>query len=152
MQPSKLVAMVLVAMFMSLNAACENRPDSEADKAAQVTSQDVKQETKQAVDTTAQYLEQEKEAFQNKLESKISEYDQNLDELKAKAQAMSADAQTEINQKIATLEAQKDALSKKAEELKATSADAWKEMSIGIDKALDELETSYQEAVSQFNK
>lgn len=53
MQPSKLVAMVLVAMFMSLNAACENRPDSEADKAAGVTSQDVKQETKQAVDTTA---------------------------------------------------------------------------------------------------
>lgn len=65
---------------------------------------------------------------------------------------MSADAQTEINQKIATLEAQKDVLSKKAEELKAMSADAWKEMSIGIDKALDELETSYQEAVSQFNK
>jgi hypothetical protein len=63
---------------------------------------------------------------------------------------MSADAQTEVNQKIAALEAQKDSLTKKAEELKATSADAWKDMSAGIGRALDELEASYQEAVASF--
>lgn len=150
MHPFKFMTIVIAFMLLGLITACENRSDSETGKTSEVTSQDVKQKAEEAIDAAAQKLYQEKEAFQNQLEAKIDEYDQKLDELKAKTQAMSADAQTKINQKIAALEAQKDTLSKKAEELKTTSADAWKDMSAGIDKALEELDASYQEAIEKF--
>jgi exonuclease VII large subunit len=150
MKPSQYIAILMAGIFLILTVACENQPDSETNNGVEVTSQDVQKETREAIDAAAQYLEQEKAVIQQKIEANIEAYNQKLSELRVQANAMSADTQAKVNEKIDALEEKKEKLSDKAEELKTTSAEAMKEMQAGIQKAMEDLEASYQEALAQF--
>lgn len=92
MKKSKYIALILIVLFLGFNTACEKRSDSKTGKSSEVTSQDVKKETKQALDAAARLMNQQKEAFQNQLEAKITEYDQKVDDLKAQANGLSGEA------------------------------------------------------------
>ena len=115
-----------------------------------VTGQDVKKETREAVQTATAFTQQQKEEYQKKLEAKLKEYDQKLDELKGRAEKMKEEVKGEINKEIEEFRKNQQAAAKKLEELKAASGKAWEDLKSGIDAALEEMEKTLEKAFSRF--
>ncbi|GGD78675.1 coiled coil domain-containing protein [Lacimicrobium alkaliphilum] len=92
----------------------------------------------------------EKEAYQKKLQAQLDEWNSEIDKLRAKADQAEADAQLEYYQQIETLREKQQESSRKLEELKAASDDAWQDMKAGIDSAWDSLGRSLESAKSRF--
>ena len=91
-----------------------------------------------------------KEAYEKKLQSKLDEWNTDIDKLKAKADSAEADAQLEYYKQIEELRSMQEAARKKLEELKDTSDDAWEDLKAGIDSAWDSLSRSIKSAFSRF--
>jgi SMC interacting uncharacterized protein involved in chromosome segregation len=91
-----------------------------------------------------------KEAYEKKLQSKLNEWRAEIDKLKAKAEAAEADAQLEYYRKIDELRTMQEAASKKLDELRDASDDAWEDLKSGIDSAWDALSSSIKSANSRF--
>jgi ABC-type glycerol-3-phosphate transport system substrate-binding protein len=143
-------AMILVA-FLSICflAACGDRKES-AKSEIGVTSEDVKKEAAEAVETTMAYTEHQKEKYQKQIEAKFEEYDQKIDELKVRAEGLQGEAKEELRQKIEELRKRRDATYNTLDELKSASGRAWDDMKSGMDTAMDELDEAYERALSRF--
>lgn len=92
-----------------------------------------------------------KEAYEKKLQSKLDEWNAEIDKLKAKADSAEADAQLEYHKQIEELRAMQDEAGKKFDELKEAGDDAWEDLKAGIDRAWDSLSSSIKSARSRFN-
>lgn len=92
-----------------------------------------------------------KEAYEKKLQSKLDEWSADIDKLKAKADSAEADAQLEYYRQIEELRTMQETASKKLDELKAASDDAWEDLKAGIDSAWDSLSSSIKSATSRFS-
>ncbi len=91
-----------------------------------------------------------KEAYEKKLQAKLDEWDAEIDKLKAKADAAEADAQLDYHKQIQELQSMQAAANQKLDELKNAGDDAWEDLKIGIDSALDSLSSSIKLAASRF--
>ena len=73
----------MVSLFVSslFLADCNNQ-DQAKQPESKVTAQDVKKESKEALNTAVAYTKQEKEAYLQQIEAELKEYDQKLSKLK----------------------------------------------------------------------
>ncbi len=92
----------------------------------------------------------EKSEFIRATEQKVKELDAKIDELARKSEAYKDDAKVQADQALATLREQRVRLSEKFEGLRKSSAEAWKELKVGFDSALGDLEKAYENAKSKF--
>ena len=139
---------VVVLAGLATVMGCEQKPADESP--GTVTSDDVRRDAGQAVDTAAEYSEQAKDEFQGRLEARLEELDSEIAALREKGGDLKDDAKADWDRKLADLEAKRDAARAKLAEVKQSSADAWNDVQKGAQSAWDDLEQAFQDASGEF--
>ncbi len=129
-------------------AACSDDAGSSGD----VTAQDVKNETSEALGAMGDLASQTKDQIVNEFEKQYEKIKPRIEQLKASAKTMSADARVELQEQIDALKEKQGVFEKRLTEIKAASGDAWKELSAGTKSAWDDLERTFTNATSEFSK
>lgn len=145
----KYSSVALAFLWLALWTACERQEPGLTEKAA-VTSQRVNQEMVENVSTTMRLSQQEMDAYRDKVERKIEEFEKDIASLKAKIEEKGDAVDSDVHQAVKDLERQTDSLKGQATALETASAEAWGELKTGIDEAMDELERSYEKAHAKF--
>jgi excinuclease UvrABC helicase subunit UvrB len=122
---------LLLAVALTVRANSTNAP---------ATAEDVKRETKEALEATKDYTAQQVKEFNKKAEAKFRKLGKKLDELKAKADKRTGQSRADLDKKIAEAQKRADELKPKLEELKAATSNAWFEVKTALDHDLKELE------------
>ncbi len=91
-----------------------------------------------------------KDDYQQKLEAQLAEWDAEINKLKAKADKVEADAKIEYHNQMENLQARRQTLEKKLEELQQAGDDAWEDLKSGVENAWSEFEKAVKSAVSNF--
>ncbi|GAA3530254.1 hypothetical protein [Zobellella aerophila] len=91
-----------------------------------------------------------KDAYQQKLQAQLDEWDAELDRLKAKADKAKADIQVEYYKQIKVLQSRRDEAGKKLTELEQASDEAWVDLKSGIENAWESLGQALKSAASRF--
>ena len=147
MNAIKITTFLLLAAILFSNTAC-----SEQKKATQTTMEDVKKETVEAVETAGSFTMEQRQAFQRKLTDKLTEYDRNIATLKQQLTVVTTTAGQKTEEKIEMLQAKLDDIKKRSEELKDASGEAWEDLRKGLERAGDDLDKSFTEAMKNFSK
>jgi hypothetical protein len=137
---------MLVGMLTPIG--CEQKP---ADRSpGKVTSEDVRRDAGQAVNTAAEFSQQAKEEFQKKLAARLKELDDEIVKLREKGRDLTDKAKANWDQKLAELETKRDAVRAKLAEVGNSSAEAWKDVQKGAQSAWDELDKAVRDASREF--
>jgi hypothetical protein len=115
-----------------------------------VTSEDVRRDAGQAVNTAAEFSQQTKEEFQKSLDARLKELDAEIAKLREKGRDLKDDAKANWERKMADLETKRDAARAKLTEVGHSSAEAWKDVQKGAQSAWDELDNAFREAAREF--
>jgi hypothetical protein len=91
-----------------------------------------------------------KQAYQEKLEAQLAEWDAQLDLIKAKAKNLQADAKLEYERQIAALQQKRAEALAKLEDLYKRGEDAWEDLKEGTEKAWGEMGQAMERFVSRF--
>src|SRR5881409_2493823 len=101
-------------------AASTNAPAGTVDK--------LKEQARNAVTTTKDYLAQQKDRLQKSYSDKLSKADKQLADLKAKTALAGQKARSELEKALSQLEQKKESAAQKLEQLKNAGADRWQEL------------------------
>jgi uncharacterized protein YicC (UPF0701 family) len=118
-----------------------------------VTAQDSEKGSAEALKKSAQgtlkaakmYAEKEKQAYQKRMQSEIDALSSRLAQMKEKAKTAKGDALAKLNAGIADLEGKHKVAEQKLAELKSSSVEAWLKLKSGLDGAINQLKSSFQE-------
>jgi uncharacterized coiled-coil DUF342 family protein len=94
----------------------------------------------------------DRKSSQGTMEAQLQEWGAKLDGMKAKADQVGADKKAELNAKIESLAAKRDALAKQLSALKDSSDDAWESLKSGMQDAWQDLGKAFEDAASKFNQ
>ncbi len=93
-----------------------------------------------------------REEYIDKLAAQLKEWSAKVDELESKARAAKADMKTEYENQIGQLKAKRDAATKKLQELKGASGEAWDTLKAGAETAWADLKKAVTAAKERFKK
>ncbi|MEW6113652.1 MAG: hypothetical protein AB1664_16085 [Thermodesulfobacteriota bacterium] len=114
-----------------------------------VTKEEVQKDVKVAAQKVKDYTAQEAEAYKKDMEKRLEELSKKIDELKEKAKNASGEAAERYRVLIADLQSRLDAARPKLKDLGSATSAAWKDMKVAFDKAVDDLQKAYEDAVSK---
>jgi uncharacterized protein (DUF3084 family) len=141
----------IMSMAVLCLAGCNRESDMSSPAPAKpVTGQDVKEQYKDALNTTKDYAVQNKDEFIAASEKKLKDLDTKMDELTAKAAGLKDDAKVQADKALATLKEQRTVLAKKLDELKNATADGWDKTKAAFTAAWADVEKAYADAKSKF--
>ncbi|MDA3971440.1 MAG: coiled coil domain-containing protein [Desulfobulbaceae bacterium] len=80
-----------------------------------------------------------KEAYQQKLEAQLAEWNVAIDKLKAKADKAEAEAQIEYYKEIEGMRAKQEAAREKLTELKEAGEGGWEDLKVGLENTWNSL-------------
>ena len=136
-------------LTVSLIASGCDQPTSSAPPGG-VTSDDVRRDAENAIDTAAEFSQQTKEEFQSKLNARLAQLDEEIVMLREKGSELKDDAKTRWDEKLVNLESKREAARVKLAEVKDSSAEAWKDIQKGAQSAWNDLDTAFRDASSEF--
>jgi TolA-binding protein len=138
--------LMMVVLFAALG--CEQKS---ADRTpGKVTSEDVRRDAGQAVNTAAEYSRQTMEDFQKKLEAQLDDLDAKIEKLREKGRDLNGEARANWDRKMVDLEKKREAARDKLAEVGHSSAEAWKDVQKGAQSAWDELDKAFHDASGEF--
>ena len=144
---SRLVWTLMLAGLVAVTG-CERKP---ADRTpGKVTSEDVRRDAGQAVNTAVEFSQQAKEEFQKNLDARLKNMDAEIAKLREKGRDLKDEAKVKWDQKLADLQTKRDAARAKLGEIGQSSADAWKDVQKGAQSAWDELDKAFKDASREF--
>jgi hypothetical protein len=141
-----MVRVFCVVMSAGLVAVmgCEQKSaDSTPNK---VTSDDVRRDAGQTVNTAAEFSQQTKEEFQKSLDARLKERDAEIAKLREKGRDLNDQAKANWDRKMADLDTKREAARAKLAEVGHSSAEGWKDVQKGAQSAWDELDKAVQDA------
>ena len=144
---SRCVWMLMLAGLLAA-IGCEQKPTDRTP--GKVTSDDVRRDAGQAVETAAEYSQQTKEEFQKNLDARLNELDAKIVKLREKGRNLKDQAKANWDQKMAELETKRKAASAKLAEVGRSSAEAWKDVQKGAQSAYDDLDKAFRDAAREF--
>jgi phage shock protein A len=97
-------------------------------------------------------METKKEIYQQKAQARIDQMEAKINELRARFNEAKADAKMKVSNQFEDLTSRQETVENKIDQMKDAGEDAWKDMRSGLDTAMDELESSFNEAANQFEK
>jgi hypothetical protein len=109
----------------------------------------ITKEAKETLEATKQYTIEQKEAFQRKAHEELAVVQKQIGALREKGQKVSAATRAELQKSINELEKKKDAAKHELEQLGTVTDSKWAAMKAKAKSTLDDLKSSYQEAVSR---
>ena len=143
------IIITIIFLYCCSFCGCGEQKKS-ANKQPNVTTEDIKKEVQDVVETASTFTEQQKAEYQKQIELKLKEYDQKINTMITQIKDMKESANEELKEEIDTLSNKKEEVDKKIDAIKVASGAAWDELKVGIDNALDELEKALEQAsVSQ---
>jgi hypothetical protein len=92
----------------------------------------------------------EKQAYEKKLQAKLDEWSAEIDKLKAKADSAGADLQLDYNRRIEDLLSMQKAANERLVALRDASDDAWQDLKVGMESAVDSLGNALRSARTRF--
>jgi hypothetical protein len=92
----------------------------------------------------------EKKAYLDKAEAQVKEWTAKIDQLKAKAEQVSADTKIEYQNQIKQLNAQTKAVQDKLKEIRDAGEDSWETMKSDVERTTKELKALVESAISKF--
>jgi hypothetical protein len=95
---------------------------------------------------------QQKEQYEKSMQERLKKLGKELDELNARAAAMTEQAKTDVNRGIAEAKAKQKDASEKLEEMQKKSVKTWKKFVSETDAAMDEFEKAFERAKTDFKK
>ncbi len=94
----------------------------------------------------------QKEQYEKSMEERLKKLGRQLDELRAKAAAMTEQARKDVNSYLAEAEKKQKAASRKLDKLRKESVKKWKKFTSEMDAAMDDFERAYEKAKSRFKE
>lgn len=91
-----------------------------------------------------------KEAYQQKMNAQLQEWQQKIDLLKSKADKAEAEQKIKYYEQVESLRAKQMAVHEKLEELRNASEGAWEDVKAGVELAWHDLEHAFERAVNKF--
>jgi hypothetical protein len=140
------VLMGLTAALLVL-AGCHKKDESQLNKALST----VQLGAEQGVNAVKNMVTDTKDDYEKSTQKKLDQVSASIDDLKEKAEAADGQAQAGLHQAVEDLQKQRDDLQTKLDALKNSTTDAWKDMTVGIDKSLGDLQKASDKAVAQFS-
>ncbi|MCA9470160.1 MAG: hypothetical protein KC643_32580 [Nitrospira sp.] len=138
----------LCLIFATALGCGNSQPEPESTNAS---LQDVKQETKEAIQTAKAYTEEQIKEYRNTLRNQLDLLEQSHDKLKARLNDVQEETKHEIGQVLNELEAKKTDLEQKTQVLQQATGKAFGELKEGTEQALNELEEAYEQALRNFS-
>jgi len=144
MDVRKLTVPVIMVFLLGLSMA------SLAFGQGSVTKEDVQKQVQQAAETVKTYSAEQIDAYKKEAQAKLDELSKKTDELRKKAETAKGEAAAKYQSIIANLKSQTDATKQRLQELGSAGSAAWGQLKQGVDKAMGDLQKSYEDAVSKF--
>jgi len=110
----------------------------------------IAQQTQMIVKESTDAGEQQKEEFFRKLQTKLDEFDNQLEVLKTQGDTLREKTRNEFLERLEQLQSQKDQLLPKIEKATRLSEAAWEDIKGGLDRAATELKVALEQAASNF--
>jgi hypothetical protein len=148
MKQDRLLLTILFSIFFLMTGLFLGCGEQEQEKP--VTGQDVKEETKEAVETTMAYTQAKKEQIQKALAAKVADYEEQLQRLRDQGEELTAEGKKALDDQVAALQKRKEAFEQKITKLKTSSGKAWEDLKAGIDAAAEDLDRALDEAISRY--
>ncbi|HSB06750.1 MAG TPA: universal stress protein [Thermodesulfobacteriota bacterium] len=95
---------------------------------------------------------EKKKAYQEKIETQLKEWEPKIDALKTKADKAKTDAQAMYKEQVENLRTKQEAARQKLQELRDSGGEAWEEVKVGLDKAIEDLKQTFNRARSKFRE
>jgi chromosome segregation ATPase len=93
-----------------------------------------------------------KDAYQEKIQAELREWQARIDTLKARADKARAEKKVEYYEQIETLRNKREQARQKLEELQAAGDSAWEDLKAGVDSALEDLGQAVGKATDRFKQ
>lgn len=120
-----------------------------------VTSQDVKKETKELINTLQQYTAEQREQAVEETEKALKKLDVRIDELETRVDnnwdKMTQAARQKARDNLKALRQQRNELAEWYGSLKISSVDAWEQMKKGFTDAYQSMSDSWEKAKSEYD-
>jgi hypothetical protein len=97
-------------------------------------------------------METKKEIYRQKAQARFDQMNAQIQELLARFNETKAEAKLKINNQFEDLTNQQETVEQKMEQVKDAGEDAWEDMRSGLDTAMNELETSFNEAAHKLEQ
>ena len=93
--------------------------------------------------------QRDREIYQDKVNAQLRDLDQKIDALKVKLENEKLNRK-QINREMDELDRKRAAAQRQMDRLKSSSQDAWQDMKVGIQAAMRDLESAYDQAAAHF--
>jgi len=123
---------------------------SPGEPAGKVTQADVNRDVAQADKTTAAYVAQTKEEYQTQLEARLAAVDAEMAALREKSRDLKDEAKADWERTLPQLQAKRDSVHDKLAEVRQSSGEAWKDIKKGAQSAWDEMDAAFRDASKRF--
>lgn len=111
-------------------------------------AEDVKNETKEALEAVQDYASEKKADFENQIRQQLDTLEQDIAQLESKVDAMGQDVQEGVEEQLADLKEQRQNLNAKLEQLQGAGNDTWQELKKESSQAMEDLKQSYEDLQS----
>lgn len=91
-----------------------------------------------------------KDPYHKTIKAQLKEFEAQIEGLLAKAGKATAEIKTECNEQLEVLRSKRAIARGKLRELEGPSEEAWQDLKLGVEDALDELKKAVPSAVSSF--
>jgi len=141
-------AFIVMLTIGFLLAACgEQKPAAEKQAS---TTQDIRKEARELADAALAYSIEQKEKYTQEILARLSQYNLKLMELDRKMSALGDQAKNDMLGEIANVNSKKAQVATRMRELKSSTGEAWKDIKVGLDKAVDDLDEAYKQAKGRY--
>ncbi len=144
---SRLVWMLMLAGFVAV-VGCERKPVEKPP--GTLSTEDVRRDAGQAVNTAVEFSQQAREEFQKNLAARLKTMDTEIAQLQAKGRELKGEAKIKWDQKLVDLKTKRDSARVKLAEIGTASAEAWKDVQQGAQSAWDEMDKAVRDAWQDF--
>jgi len=148
---AKIIAIIIgfAVLISPLNAHAEEELESK--ETGKIQAEEIKKETEEAIQKTANYTEEQLTEYRDKLDSLSADYLQQIEQLEKRMEVAGAETQAEISEQIDELDKKRKKIEQNLEQLQQSSQQAMGDIGSGIEKAIQGFKNSLERAKSRYS-
>ena len=146
-------ALVLASLFAGCDRGDQSGSSASSKSGSETptTGEEVKRQVQETVNTTKQYLAENKDEFVASAEKKLHELDASIAELSGKAAPLKEDAKAEADKLMTALNQKRSEIKGQLDGLKQASKEKWADAKAAFETALADLEKAYENTKAKFS-